>query len=403
MKIKCLYDEQVEIGKLKGLFHPKNRNTHPVDQVKRLAEILAFQGIRYPAKVSKLSGKITSGHGRILAAELNGWASFPVNYQDYDDEAQEYADVQADNAIASWAELDLASIQMDIGEFESLDVNMLGIQNFEVVEPKKLEPGCDDDDVPEVKESFVNLGDIWQLGNHRLMCGDSTSIDAVEKLMNGEKADMVFTDPPYNQETDGGPDGPIGSAFAKQSREIEHLCNFDPAMFLNVLPLVFQKNRLNAYLFCNKDLVVNYLKWARDNDYAYNILIWKKPSAIPIGGSYRPDVEYLLVFRKAGIFNGGIADVSYSKLLEYKREQDKVHPTMKPVEMIENQLKIASNPGSPVLDLFGGSGSTLIACEKTKRKCFMMEVDPHYCGVIVERWQKYTGKKAERITEGKEQ
>ncbi len=254
-----------------------------------------------------------------------------------------------------------------------------------------------EDDIPEIKESKVKLGNIFQLGNHRLMCGDSTSIDAVENLMDGQKADMVFTDPPYNQETEGGTVGMIGSALRKQSKEIEHMCDFEPDNFLKILPIVFKKNTLNALVFCNKDLVVDYLKWSKENDYAYNILFWKKPTAIPIGGSYRPDVEYLLVFRKSGIFNGNIEGLSYSKCLEFNREKDKIHPTMKPVEMIENQLKICSNNNSIVMDFFGGSGSTLIACEKTNRKCFMMELDPHYCSVIIERWQKFTEQQAMRI------
>jgi hypothetical protein len=141
MNIRCLYDECLPISELKGKFHPRNRNTHPDEQIKRLAEILKYQGVRYPVKISKQSGAITSGHGRVLAAEVNGWNSFPVNYQDYDDEAQEYADVQADNAIASWAELDLSSIHMDLGEVGPFNIDMLGIKNFafEPVETPELE------------------------------------------------------------------------------------------------------------------------------------------------------------------------------------------------------------------------------------------------------------------------
>jgi DNA modification methylase len=226
------------------------------------------------------------------------------------------------------------------------------------------------------------------------MCGDSTSIESVEKLMKGEKADMVFTDPPYNQETDGGMLGPIGSALRKQSREIAYMCDFKPQEFLSILTTLFN-GQMNAMIFCSKDLVVEYLQWAKEMGFAYNILVWKKPSAIPIGGSYRPDVEYLLAIRKSAIFNSNIDGVSYSKVLEHSREKDKVHPTMKPVALLENQILISSKRS--VLDLFGGSGSTLIACEKTNRKCFMMEIDPHYCDVIIARFEKYTGKKAKKL------
>lgn len=180
----------------------------------------------------------------------------------------------------------------------------------------------------------------------------------------------------------------------KLGEAIAHLCEFDPVAFLAALPIAFPKNKMNAYVFCNKDLVPDYLNWGVLNGYSFNILFWKKPNAIPLGGSWRPDVEYLLVFRKSAIWNNAVSGVSYSKLLEHGRENSTPHPTMKPVAMIENQLLIASNAKSLVIDFFGGSGSTLIACEKTGRDCGMIELDPKYCDVIVKRWQEFTGKEA---------
>lgn len=203
MEIHCLYDTLVAIPKLK--LNPKNRNAHPKEQIQRLAEILKYQGWRYPVKVSRLSGMVTSGHGRVEAALLNGWTEVPVNLQDYLNAEQEYADSIADNAIASWSELDLAAIQMDVkGLSTDFNIEYLGMKDFSVIDPEKLPPGCDEDEVPEHVEPITKLGDCYQLGMHRLLCGDSTSIDAVEKLMNGEKADMVFTDPPYRMEAEGG-------------------------------------------------------------------------------------------------------------------------------------------------------------------------------------------------------
>jgi hypothetical protein len=192
----------------------------------------------------------------------------------------------------------------------------------------------------------------------------------------------------------------MGRAAAKLGEAIAHLCEFDPVAFLAGLPLVFPKNKMNAYIFCNKDLVPDYLNWGVQNGYAFNILFWKKPNAIPLGGQYRPDMEYLLVFRKSAIWNNAISGVSYSKLLEHGRENSTPHPTMKPVAMIENQLLIASNAKSLVVDFFGGSGSTLIACEKTGRDCAMIELDPKYCDVIVKRWQEFTGKEATHAETG---
>jgi DNA modification methylase len=153
---------------------------------------------------------------------------------------------------------------------------------------------------------------------------------------------------------------------------------------------------MNAYVFCNKELLPQYLDWAVANKYSYNVLVWKKPGAIPIGGSHYPDIEYLLLFRKNAIWNGGLNGVSYSRCLEYNRETG-LHPTMKPIKLITNELLISSNEGSNVLDLFGGSGSTVIACEQINRKCFIVELSPKYCDVIIQRWENFTGKKAKLV------
>lgn len=143
MTIHCLYDKLAHIKDL--IPHPKNRNSHPPEQIKRLAEILKYQGWRYPIKVSKRTGVITSGHGRLAAAKLNGWKEVPVNFQNYDSDEQEYADLQADNAIASWAELDLSSINMDIGDLgPDFNIDLLGLKNFEINAPN-FDPGMEED------------------------------------------------------------------------------------------------------------------------------------------------------------------------------------------------------------------------------------------------------------------
>jgi DNA modification methylase len=390
MKIES--NEIVMIDTHKIQSNPKNMNEHPKDQIERLIKSIDYQGFRNPLVISNRSGFLVAGHGRLEAAKKMNIESLPVIYQDFESEAQEYAYMTSDNALAAWSELDLEKINLEIKEFGDFDIDLLGIQDFEIMEIEKLEPQSDEDSVPEVVDPITKRGDVWLLGKHRVMCGDSTMIDDVEKLMNGEKADMVFTDPPYNQETKGGTGSDIGKAFGKQGQDIDFISNFEPEDFLHVLPSLFNAN-MNAYVFCNKNLLPDYLSWARDCKYSFNVLIWKKPNAIPIGGSHRPDIEYLLLFRKSGVFNSGISNVNYSKLIEHGRETG-LHPTMKPVAIIENQLQIGSNKDSLVIDSFLGSGSTLIACEKTNRKCYGMELDEKYCDVIVKRWQEYTGKEA---------
>jgi len=377
--------------------YARNARTHSAAQVDKIAASIREFGFLNPIITDGQSG-IVAGHGRVLAAQKLGLDTLPTIDAAHLTEAQRRAYVLADNRMpldAGW-DNDLLKIELQDLEAAGFDLSLTG---FEIGEIAALtldatEGLTDPDAVPDAPEVPVTVeGDVWLLGRHRLMCGDSTSIDAVDRLMDGQKAQAVVTDPPYNQETEGGFRGSIGKSLKKQSADIESMCNFQVEPFLQILPTVHEKSKMNATVFCNKDLVPDYLSWARDCGYSFNILIWKKPSAIPLGGSYLPDVEYCLVFRKSGIFNTKVQGVSYSKVLTHGRETG-LHPTMKPVEMLANQVLIVSHAAGIVLDLFGGSGSTLIACEKTARDCRIMELDPKYCDVIISRWQNFTGQSA---------
>ena len=195
---------------------------------------------------------------------------------------------------------------------------------------------------------------------------------------------MVFTDPPYKINNTGGGNSQMAKQITDLGEEIDFIANFNPTEFLQTLPLVFDKNKINSYIFCNKELLPDYLIWARDSGYSFNVLIWKKPNALPINAAHRPDIEYLLLFRKSAIWNSSIKDVNYSRCLEFGRESG-LHPTMKPIELIANEMKISSNENSLVFDFFVGSGSTMVASHQLKRKCYGMELDPKYCDVIVKR------------------
>ena len=389
---------QVEIEKL--IPYARNSRTHSDDQVAQIAASIKEFGWTNPILVDGENG-IIAGHGRLAAARKLGMKKIPVIELAHLTETQKRALVIADNKLALNAGWDNEMLALELEELklEGYDLKLTGFGEDEIdaLSPTVIDGLVDEDQIPEVPdEPKTKLGDIYQLGNHRLMCGDSTNIDAIDKLMLGQKADLVLTDPPYSIETQGGFKGEIGKSLKKQANSIEFIANFEPAEFLNALPLVFQSNKFNAYIFCNKDLLPDYLIWARDNKISFNVLIWKKPNAIPIGDSHRPDIEYLLLFRKSAIWNNGIKDVNYSRCLEYGREKG-LHPTMKPVALLENEIYISSNTQSIVLDFFGGSGSTLIACEKTNRHARLMELDPKYCDVIVKRWEDFTGKKAELV------
>ena len=322
-----------------------------------------------------------------------------------------YLDNLTTQVNLTWDETELQAVQADVEGFDIADFGFdiedlpqvtfpTGEKQGEAEGKPQTEVKEDDFDPDAHYETNVKAGEIWLLGEHRLMCGDSTDADAVAKLMNGEMADLVFTDPPYKIESGGGGESDIAKSLTVQKSDIDFISGFDPTDFLKILPTVFDKN-MNAYVFCNKDLLPQYLNWAVENGYGFNVLIWKKPSAIPIKDAHRPDIEYLLFFRKKAIWNHSLEGVNYSRCLEYSRvqrsEENGNHPTPKPIALIGNELQISSNKGGIVLDLFGGSGSTMIACEQLGRKCYMMELDPHYCDVIIARWEKLTGNKAEKL------
>lgn len=325
---------------------------------------------------------VLGGNMRLKACQEAGLKEIPVIKASNLTEEQQREFIIKDNVgFGEWDWNDLANNW----EAEKLQEWGLDISGFEA---EVLEAEEDDFAVPEGGiETDIVLGDLFEIGEHRLLCGDSTDTDLVAKLMNGQKADMVFTDPPYKIETEGGCNGNIGKGLKKQGESIEFISNFEPTEFLQVLPIIFEKGKLNAYIFCNKELLPDYLNWARDNGYSFNVLIWKKPNAIPIGDSHRPDIEYLLLFRKSAIWNNGLDGVNYSRCLEFSRETG-LHPTMKPIELIANEMKISSNISSLVFDFFLGSGSTMVAAHQLNRKCYGIELDPKYCQVIIDRMKK---------------
>jgi DNA modification methylase len=379
--IHCLYDRLVPIAELKA--HPKNRNKHPADQVQRLAEILKYQGFRYPIKVSNRSGFITSGHGRMEAAHLNGWREVPVNFQDYDSDEQEYADVQADNAIASWSELDLSAINADLGELgPDFNLDLLGIKNF-TLDPEMIEGQGDPDEVPEAPvEPVTKLGDVYRLGRHRLMCGDSTSVDAVERLMDGAKADFVYMDPPYGMNLNTNyhrSNRVVGKTY---SPVIGDDVDFDPRFFFEFFKDAREHFWWGADYYCEH--IPKGGAW----------VVWDKKKE-DLDESIGTGFE-LCWSREP--HKRMIARFLWSGFTAKERTESRVHPTQKPIALHEWFFERWGKPEDKVVDLFGGSGSTLIACEKTKRSAYLMELDPKYCDVIVARWEKFTGQKAELIS-----
>lgn len=373
------------------------------EELAGLRESIKKWGFVEPLVFNTKTKTLVGGHQRLKAAELEGYTEVPVSLVELSLAEEKALNVALNShTISGKFNNDilrplLAEIKLELPEtFTALNFDAFDLPDLKV---ENLESAGGDDGPGELPvQPKTKIGDVWILGKHRVMCGDSTSVDNITKLMNGKKAELVFTDPPYRMEATGGSDQLVGKMARKLGERIAHLCEFDPVAFLNTIPTVFEKNVMNAYIFCNKDLVPDYLNWAIDAGYSFNILFWKKPNAIPLGGSHRPDVEYLLLFRRSAIWNNALPDVSYSKCLEYGRVTDAVetggHPTPKPIEMIENEILISSKNEGVVVDFFMGSGSTLIASHKRNRACYGMELDAKYVDVIVRRWEKFSGQEA---------
>jgi 16S rRNA G966 N2-methylase RsmD len=379
IQIHCKYDELVNPKKLKN--HPKNRNKHGQDQIDRLAELYKYHGIRHPIIVSNLSKCIVAGHGRKLAAIRAGISEMPVVYQDFESSEAEYAFIQADNAIALWAELDLAGINADIGDLgPDFDINMLGIQDFEI-EPADKYQDKDADLVPDDVEPVAKLGQIYRLGEHRLMCGDSTDESKIEILLDKTGIDMVFTDPPYGISV-VLKNGSVGGTVGKY-RQVLNDETTDVAEL--------------SYRICER-MNTNLVFWGA-NHYS-NVfpssscwIVWDKQGGKRVTFA-DCELAYTNIKKPARLFK----HIWDGFRRDSERGEMRVHPTQKPVKLIEDIFELFKEESKKnILDLFGGSGSTLIACEKTNRKCFMMELDPHYVDVIIARWEKFTSKKAELL------
>lgn len=395
LKIKCEYTELVEIHKL--VENPKNANKHTKEQIDRLAKILQFQGWRHPVIVSKRSGFICAGHGRLLASKLLKQESVPVDYQDFLTEAEEYAFVIADNEIARWAEFDEQKFIEDVANIDIGDIDLFGLKEVPDLLQDEKQELTDPDDIPEVEQNIhnVQLGQIYKLGEHRLMCGDSTKIEDVERLMDGQKADMVFTDPPYNLQ-EHGQTKRTNKTDSKTEKFGDWDVGFNP---LKILPLITSFTKDDAHQFvCTSNWLFGPIhKYFEDLKEKPNYLVWLKNNPMPSlsKSTFVQSTELIIHSRKGSPKFNYPSGQNLRNIIEGNVEpHTSGHPSQKPIYVVEYCLK---HTDGTVLDLFLGSGSTLIACEKTNRKCYGMELDPHYCSVIIERWQQFTGKKAELL------
>lgn len=365
----------------------KNAKKHPDKQIKQVAESIKEFGFNQPIVVDK-DNTIIVGHGRFEAAKLLGLTDVPVITVDLSEEkAKAYR--LADNKLNE-SEWDMG---LAIEELKGLSEELFALTGFD--KDLLIEPDEKDDEIPENAPTVAKLGDIWQLGRHRLMCGDSTSKEAVERLMGGVLADCVVTDPPYNTGMDG--EGKPEKAWLSHmfNDKIENWEQFLKDVFANLYSAT--KGECAFYVFIDWRRVADIKTELEKIMDVKNVIVWDK-KVHGLGSDYKSTYEQCVVGKKGKPEIHNRYGLDYQDIWRLQREmgRNKDHATAKPIELLEKPIKHASKEDDIVLDLFGGSGSTLIACEKTNRICYMMELDEKYCDVIIKRYEDYTGNKAER-------
>ena len=383
-----------------------NSRTHSDEQVAQIAASIKEFGWTNPVLLDGESGVI-AGHGRILAARKLGHTDIPTIELSHLSDAQKKAYVIADNKLALNAGWDEAVL---LAEFEGLkdagfDLSLTGFSEDEIkaLEPEVINDGLTDEDaVPDVpEEPKTKLGDIYILGNHRLMCGDSTSVDVVGQLMNGSLADLLHTDPPYNVDYSNQDRPKAGKTdlgrIKNDTMGSQDFYEFLRASFTTAY--CYLKNDSTAYIWHTSSEQINFTKAFVDSGFNFTQqVIWKKPMLLGRGRYQWAHEPCLFGVKGSPFFTDDRTKTTVWDFGGYDKNKN-VHPTQKPIFIPEEAINNSSKQGSNVLDLFGGSGSTLIACEKLGRNAYLMELDPKYCDVIVQRWEDFTGKKAELINE----
>jgi len=391
----------VEIRPIKGIglakYNPRKISDQALDSLVQSIERFGFVD---PVIVNDRTGILVGGHQRIKAAKKLGLKDVPVVAVNLE-EAEEKALNVALNKISGEWDLDLLRGVLEDVQAAGLDLSLTGFSDDEWAAmcgaPSPVQGLTDPDDVPEVPEEAETItkpGDLWLLGEHRLLCGDSTKAEDVARVMDGAKADVLLTDPPYNVSYEGG---------TKEKLTIKNDSMADQE---------FREFLRSAYLAANEAMkpgAVFYI-WHADSE-GYNFrgaakdagwkvrqcLIWKKSSLVLGRQDYQWQHEPCLYGWKEGASHVWAADRKQTTILEFgKPSRNGEHPTMKPVALFEYQMLNNTKGGDVVLDTFGGSGTTLIAAERNGRVARLLELDPKYCDVIVKRWEQFTGKKAHR-------
>lgn len=368
-----------------------NARTHSPEQINKLRSSLREFGFINPVIIDRDFGVI-AGHGRILAAKEEGIAEVPCVFADHLTEAQKKAYILADNRMAmdaGWDE-ELLRVEIEALQAEAFDLSLTGFDEKELSDLFKDDADVQEDDFDVdaelEKPTFSKSGDVWTLGRHRLVCGDSTKAETFAILMNGRKANLVVTDPPYNVNYEG-----TAGKIKNDNLADEKFYQFLFDAFSNIEKVM--ADDASIYVFHADTEGLNFRKAFSDAGfYLSGCCIWKKPSLVLGRSPYQWQHEPCLYGWKKSGKHQWYADRKQTTIWEFeKTKKNTDHPTMKPIPLLAYPIQNSSMSNTLVLDPFGGSGSTLIACEQTDRDCYTIELDEKYCDVIVKRYIEQVG------------
>jgi len=381
--------------------YSRNARTHSPEQILQLQASIREFGFVNPVLIDD-NYNIIAGHGRIMAARAEGIKEVPCVFISHMTEAQKRAYILADNKIALNAGWDMEMLRVELEELRDLDFD-LDLTGFDETEINALFEDADDTEVEDddfdltaalEEAAFVMPGDVWTLGRHRLICGDATDADTIKRLMDGRKANLVLTDPPYNVSFESG----SGLKIQNDSMKSEQFFNFLLASFRNLADNL--ESGGSAYIFHADTEGENFRRAFREAGFHLSgTCIWAKDSFVMGRSPYQWQHEPILFgWLKTGTHKwyAGRSEATIWNFPKPKRNDD--HPTSKPIDLLAYPIRNSSQPNGIVLDTFGGSGSTLIACEQTDRICHMLEIDIMYASVILRRYATFKDNDGEDIT-----
>ena len=394
--------EKIKVSDLKP--YENNAKIHTKEQVEQIKKSIQEFGFNDPIAVDE-NNMIVEGHGRLMAVKALGYTEVDCIRLDGMTDEQKRAYIHVHNQLTLNTGFDLGILEAELKSIENIDMAVFGFDmDFDIDPDFDFEATEDDFEAEIPKEPKAKFGDIYQLGRHRLMCGDSTDKATVELLMNGNKADIEFTSPPYNAGTSEKLSGNTHTKDSKYLNNNDDLDNYDDLLFKSTENgILFSKYAIiNIQMLAGNKLVFcDYLH--KFKEYLCDIAIWKKTTTAPAMAEkvMNSQFEFVLFFsnennsRAVGTndFRGTVSNV-FECSPQRKNEFSNIHAATFSVEFVSHYISNFCKKNDAVLDLFGGTGTTLVACEQLDRVCYMMELDPKYVDVIIDRWEKFTGEKA---------